>query len=210
MKRKIIILLIMAGTLTFFNCFDDGGGGGDTPQDPGAASYTITFDKNDAGATGTMAQQTIAEGGTENLDAVGFDNPGWAFIGWATTSGGSVEYDDGDPYTMGSANVTLYAKWSNTTDLTATSVTLHGSGNPNGKTMLGWFRYATANPGTCNDAFGTRAPATGGSDLGNGTTLVGYSKSITGLTSKTTYYFCSIVTDYDKTSFGPMYSFKTP
>ena len=33
----------------------------------------------------------------------------------------------------------------------------------------GWFRYATTNPGTCNDTFGTRAPATGGTSLGAGT-----------------------------------------
>ena len=31
----------------------------------------------------------------------------------------------------------------------------------------GWFRYSTASPGTCNDTFGTRAPATGGTSLGS-------------------------------------------
>lgn len=189
--------------------FSDDGGGGDTPQDPAGTSYTITFDKNDTSATGTMAQQSITEGVTEYLNAVGFDNPGWGFIGWATTSGGSVVYDDSDVYTMGSADVTLYAKWSKTKDLTANSVTVYGSGNPNGNTMTGWFRRATSNPGSCNDTFGTRVPSSGGADLGNGTAVVGYSWSLTGLSANTTYYFCSIVQNSVATYFSSVYSFKT-
>ena len=40
------------------------------------------------------------------------------------------------------------------------AATLNGTANPNGAPTTGWFRYATTNPGTCNDTFGTRAPAT--------------------------------------------------
>ena len=76
-----------------------------------ANNYTITFDENDAEATGTMTAQTIASGSTANLTVCGFTKTGWAFDGWATTSGGAVVYADGDSYTMGTANVTLYAKW---------------------------------------------------------------------------------------------------
>ena len=38
-----------------------------------------------------------------------------------------------------------------------------------GVAVLGWFRYSTTNPGTCDDTFGTRAPTSGGPYLGTGT-----------------------------------------
>jgi hypothetical protein len=49
-------------------------------------SRTITFNKNDAAATGTMANQTIASGASANLTANVFRKPGYAFVGWATTA----------------------------------------------------------------------------------------------------------------------------
>ncbi len=73
--------------------------------------YSITFDKNDAGATGTMAPQAINGGASALLSANTFVKTGRAFSGWATTATGPVEYTDGDNYTMGNSNVTLYAKW---------------------------------------------------------------------------------------------------
>ena len=76
-----------------------------------ANSYVVTFDKNDAGAEGTMGTQAIASGASAGLDANAFTKSGWSFAGWATTPGGSVVYADGAPYVMGSANATLYAKW---------------------------------------------------------------------------------------------------
>ena len=60
-------------------------------------------------------------------------------------------------------------------------------------TTTGWFRYATTNPGTCNDTFGTRAPATGGTSARRGhAQRRRSSQAITGLTPGTTYYFCAI------------------
>ena len=52
--------------------------------------------------------------------------------------------------------------------LTSTTATLNGSGNPDGLATTGWFRYSGTNPGSCNDAFGTLAPTTGGTSLGAG------------------------------------------
>ena len=52
---------------------------------------------------------------------------------------------------------------------TGTSATLNATANPGGDATTGWFRYGTVSPGTCNDTFGTRAPASGGSSLGSGT-----------------------------------------
>ena len=83
-----------------------------------------------------------------------------------------------------------------------TTATLRGSANPNGSSTTGWFRYSKTNPGTCNDSFGTRTPATGGSSLGSGTSAVAYSSALTGLTAATTYYFCALASNAQGTSFG--------
>jgi uncharacterized repeat protein (TIGR02543 family) len=74
-------------------------------------TYTVTFQKNGAGVKGTMTPQTIASGSSANLKACAFSRTGYTFAGWATTSGGIVKYNDEANYTMGTANVTLYAKW---------------------------------------------------------------------------------------------------
>ena len=74
-------------------------------------SQTITFDKNDVGAEGTMAEQVINSGASADLTICSFTKTGWTFAGWATTEGGSITYADGASYTMGSVDVFLYAKW---------------------------------------------------------------------------------------------------
>lgn len=73
-------------------------------------TITVTFDKDDDGAAGTMADQIILSGSIENLTACTFTKTGWTFSGWAETSGGAIVYADG-AYIMGTANVILYAKW---------------------------------------------------------------------------------------------------
>ena len=93
------------------------------------------------------------------------------------------------------------------TGVTSTGATLQGSANPNASSATGWFRYSTTNPGTCNDSFGTRAPASGGSSLGSGTSLVDYTRGITGLTPGATYYYCAIADNAHGMSFGAVQSF---
>jgi uncharacterized repeat protein (TIGR02543 family) len=73
--------------------------------------YNVTFDKNDAGASGSMSPQLITSGTSANLTGCGFTKPGSGFLGWATSSAGAVVYTDGATYTMGGGNVVLYAKW---------------------------------------------------------------------------------------------------
>ncbi|MBL9005653.1 MAG: fibronectin type III domain-containing protein [Myxococcales bacterium] len=94
--------------------------------------------------------------------------------------------------------------------LTRTTGVLNGSANPGGSATTAWFRYATASPGTCNDTFGTRAPASGGSSLGAGTSSANFSQSISGLSSATTYYYCAIAVNAVGTSWGSVQSFTTP
>src|SRR3989339_267369 len=72
-------------------------------------TYTITFDAN--GGTGSMSDQTIEEGASANLTVNSFTRTSYTFAGWATSTDGVVAYADSASYTMGSANVTLYAKW---------------------------------------------------------------------------------------------------
>src|SRR5690606_24624833 len=96
------------------------------------------------------------------------------------------------------------------TPVTATSATLNATAVPNGFSSTGWFRYDTTNPGTCNDSFGIRAPASGGTSLGSGASGVSYSRNLTGLTPGTTYYFCAIASSSVGTGFGGILSFTTP
>ena len=98
---------------------------------------------------------------------------------------------------------------STATSVTSSSATLNGSANPNGASTTGWFRHSVTNPGTCDDAFGTRAPLTGGSALGLGTSPVVYSQNATGLTASTTYYFCAIAENSAGKSYGSVLSFTT-
>ena len=60
----------------------------------------------------------------------------------------------------------------------------------------------TTNPGTCNDAFGTRVPATGAQDLGLELQRVALHAVRTGLSPTTTYYYCAIAQNSLGTAFG--------
>lgn len=73
-------------------------------------SHDVIFNAN--GGAGTMANQTIAEGGSANLNSNTFTRSGYVFAGWNTNADGSgISYADGDNFNMGSADVTLYAQW---------------------------------------------------------------------------------------------------
>ena len=96
------------------------------------------------------------------------------------------------------------------TSLTGSTAVLNATGNPGGAATTGWFRYATASPGTCNGTFGTALPSTGGSSLGSGIATVSYSQTATGLTAGTTYYYCAIDSNSLGTVYGSVLSFTTP
>ncbi|HMV67202.1 MAG TPA: hypothetical protein PKA64_10155, partial [Myxococcota bacterium] len=95
------------------------------------------------------------------------------------------------------------------TDLTNTSATLQGTANPNRAATTGWFRYAATNPGACDDAFGSRAPATGTLNLGSGTTNQSMTQSISGLSAGVTYYFCAIAQSSEGTDYGEVLTLTT-
>jgi MYXO-CTERM domain-containing protein len=96
------------------------------------------------------------------------------------------------------------------TDVAATTATLAGTANPNGTDALGWFRFGEADPGACDDAFGTRVPATDGTALGAGTDPVAFTEALTDLEPNRTYYFCAAASNLGGASFGEVRSFTTP
>ena len=107
--------------------------------------------------------------------------------------------------TLDSPTVTTQAA----TLVTGTGVTLPGTANPNQSATTGWFRYSTTNPVTCSDAFGTRAPAAGGTNLGSGATSVAFSEAVTGLATGTTYYYCALASNTVGVRTGAVLSFTT-
>ncbi|MCE9585674.1 hypothetical protein K8Q94_03580 [Candidatus Nomurabacteria bacterium] len=80
-------------------------------------------------------------------------------------------------------------------NITDVSATFTGSGNPEGVTAFGYFRYAsTQNPPIfCNDVYGSNMSSTNDVNLGNGSSDVTFTKNLTGLTPNTTYYYCSAI-----------------
>jgi len=70
---------------------------------------TVTFNKNDASATGNMSPQTSSF--AANLNYNTFQREGYLFSGWNTqASGQGTPYSNGQQYPFSSA-VTLYAQW---------------------------------------------------------------------------------------------------
>lgn len=94
------------------------------------------------------------------------------------------------------------------TSILVDSARLNGRADPRGSTSTGWFRYSITNPGVCNDSFGTRTldDVPLGNALGSSTS---YSKSVSGLVSNTTYYYCAIAQNTFGKGYGTVQSFVT-
>ena len=71
--------------------------------------FTVTFDSNNG--TGETAAQDFYYKISQRLTENTFSTNGKDFLGWAKTSGGNIAYDDNSEYTIGAADVTLYAVW---------------------------------------------------------------------------------------------------
>lgn len=76
-------------------------------------AYTVTFNGNGS-VSGSMSNQTLIKDQPAELTENAFVRTGYTFKGWATSSGGSVEYTDGQTVeNIGDPGdtVTLYAVW---------------------------------------------------------------------------------------------------
>lgn len=72
------------------------------------ASYTVSYNAN--GGSGAPSAQTKWHGQALTLSSVRPTRSGYDFLGWATSSSGSVAYQPGGSYTANSS-ATLYARW---------------------------------------------------------------------------------------------------
>ncbi|WP_141506254.1 InlB B-repeat-containing protein [Paenibacillus luteus] len=114
-------------------------------------TYTITYNGNgstggtvltDSGAYETGAPVTVLGKGS-------LVRTGYTFAGWNTAANGSgTNYAAGAALTMGSANVTLYAKWTVTPTYT---VTYNGNGSTGGTVLTDSGAYETGAPVTVLD-----------------------------------------------------------
>ncbi|HEX7554646.1 MAG TPA: InlB B-repeat-containing protein, partial [Geothrix sp.] len=102
----VFVLLLMA-------C-GGGGGGGSTPPPP-ATTYTVTYNGNTStggsvpadSSTYQQGQTVTVLGNTGSLVKTGF-----SFANWNTVATGTgVTYTAGQTCTMGTANLTFYAQW---------------------------------------------------------------------------------------------------
>lgn len=83
-----------------------------------AIQYTVSFNKNDADATGTMESITCVYDQPFTLPDCTFTKQGAVISGWATSSTGDVIYNnkakiEENLTSTASANIELFAKWKN-------------------------------------------------------------------------------------------------
>lgn len=79
--------------------------------------YRVIYDYNSSvsGQTGTVPVDTNRYTAGDTVTVLGNGSLGWygfRFSGWNTEAGGNgIDYYDGDTFTMGNQNITLYAQW---------------------------------------------------------------------------------------------------
>lgn len=80
-----------------------------------ANTYTVTFNPNYEGGTGSMSDMTFTYGTAQNLSANAFTRTGYTFKGWARSNSAEVMYIDevevSNLTSRNGATVTLYAVW---------------------------------------------------------------------------------------------------
>ena len=97
---------------------------------PALTSYTISYNAN--GGSGAPSNQTKYYGQSLTLSSTKPTRTGYSFLGWATSSSGSVSYSAGASYTNNSS-VTLFAVWKINT-YTVSYNANGGSGAPSNQT----------------------------------------------------------------------------
>ena len=89
------------------------------------------------------------------------------------------------------------------------SATISGTVNANVSATPVWFRYGEFDPGTCDDAFGSRAAATGDTPLDGETNTRAFTAPLAGLKPSFTYYYCAAASNQGGAKFGKVRSFTT-
>jgi uncharacterized repeat protein (TIGR02543 family) len=171
--RRTTLLVVAFGALSMALVACGGGGGG------GDTTYTVTYNGN--GATGgavpvdsgnyTQGQTVTALGNTGSLVRTGY-----TFASWNTAANGSgTTYAPAQTFSMGAANVTLYARW--TPVVSGYSVTYSANGATGGT--------VPADPGTYSQSQTVTVLGNTGSLVYSGYKFVGWQTKADG--SGTTY-----------------------
>ncbi len=91
-----------------------------------ASTYSVTYNANLAGVSGDVPTDNTEYSENDEVTVLGnvaatpLSKSGYTFLGWSTASGyQSTYYDEDDTFTMGTANVTLYAQWKITGTVTS-------------------------------------------------------------------------------------------
>ena len=71
---------------------------------------TISFHAN-CPENNAIVTQSLSTDTSDNLSANSFTREGYTFAGWSTSPQGEIVYQDEDFYTMGKADLDLYAQW---------------------------------------------------------------------------------------------------
>lgn len=137
------------------------------------AGYTVTYNGN-GNTGGSVPTDNLAY--QQNATVTVKDNAGslvktgYTFAGWNTAADGSgTSYNPAATFTMGSANVTLYAKWSL---VPAYTVTYNGNGNTGGSVPADNLTYQQSATVTVKDNTGSLVKT--------GYTFVGWNATIDG------------------------------
>ncbi len=180
-------------------------------------TYTVTYDGNGntGGSAPTDGSSPYANGATVTVlgNTGSLAKTGYTFAGWNTAANGSgTSYAPAATFSMGTANVTLYAQWTINTpsatsgsasSITATGATLNGTVNDNGLTTTVTFDHGLTT------GYGTNVGATTGGTVNAGSGNTATAVAITGLTCNTTYHFRVKATSAGGTTNGSDASFTT-
>ena len=114
MKTKYLLVFFAMLLLVLPAC---GGGGGDGGGGSISTKYVVTYNGNgnDSGSGSVPVDSASYENG-QTVTVLGntgtLVKAGYSFSGWNTKADGSgTTYTEGLTFTMGTANVTLYAIW---------------------------------------------------------------------------------------------------
>ncbi|MDA8175330.1 MAG: InlB B-repeat-containing protein [Nitrospiraceae bacterium] len=149
-KSKSLLLflfILLSGAYVVSSC---GSGSGVAPAGNGGAAaggtapaaYTVIYNGNGSTSGSAPAdpnqyqqgQTVTVAGNTGNLS-----RPGYSFSGWNTNADGSgIAYAAGQTFTMGTADVTLYAEWTSNPTYT---ITYNGNGNTGGSAPVDQNQY---------------------------------------------------------------------
>ncbi len=140
LKLRLLLTVLLVAALTVITACGGGGGGG-TPS-PTNATYKVIYNGNGStggtvpvDATNYQQGQTVTVLGNTGI----LTYPGYSFTGWNTKADGTgTTYAQGQTFTMGPANVTLYAIW---TASPAYTVSYNGNGSTSGSVPVDSTNY---------------------------------------------------------------------